>query len=83
MSRIDQIYQDWKKLSPANKLKVSDGKRIGIVSAVGSDCVFIKWLPFVSYVETISEKLNPNDINIIGTLYPVKRNKNKDDFFTF
>lgn len=83
MSRVDQIYKDWKKLSPGNKLKVSDGQRTGIVSAVGNDCVFVKWDPFDSYVDTISEKINPDDINVIGTLYPIKRNKKRDDFFTF
>ena len=83
VSRVDQIYRDWKKLAPANKLKVSDGDRIGVISAVGIDCVFVKWFPFTSYVGTISDRLNPDDVSIIGTLYPVKRNKNRDDFFTF
>jgi hypothetical protein len=83
LSRIDQIYSDWKKLSPSNKIKVRDGEKIGVISAVGNDCVFIKWFPFISYVATESEKYDPDNVNIIGTLYPVKRNKAKNDFFTF
>ena len=84
-SKIEKIYHDWKKLSPSNRLKVTDGKRTGFVSAVGISHVFVKWLPFYngSYVSTESEKRTPDSFSVVGTMYFVKRNKKKDDFLTF
>lgn len=54
------------KLPPGTRIKVKNGDRIGIVTCVGINEVFVKYLPFDSYCATPSIREKPESLTVIG-----------------
>jgi hypothetical protein len=76
LSFIDKIYKDYKSAFP-DRLEVKRNNQVGIIRAVGHESIFVSWYPFIngSLSSTPSERINPNDITIIGLSNSTKKGK--------